>query len=114
MNSSFGRGFKKEFYRTNFFKSSTNFKNIFNMFNTKINSPFFKMQLSNKYFSNCAVFLKNHQNLSIVGSKSLTGESRNSDKELFTDFNDNERFIDEITLNQSLIMSVMQSIIKLK
>lgn len=121
MNSSFGKGFSqgfrsnyKSFHRSNFFKNFTNNKIFFNMFNTKLNSPIFKIQLSNKYFSEGAIFLKNHSSFSLLGSNTLTGQFKNCLNELYLDKLDYELVLNNISFDQILLLSVIQSKLFLK
>jgi hypothetical protein len=106
MNSSFGRGFKNSFNKKNFstfFKNSFNNKTMFKLFDTNLNSPFVKMQLANKNFSSKAIFLNNHKNLAVVGSKSLTGEAKNG-VEVEVLENEEIKLGDAVTQSQGLIL----------
>jgi hypothetical protein len=87
MNSSYGRGFSygyKHFSSksfSTFFKQNSNNKNMFNMFNSTLNSQKFKINFSNKCFMSKAYFLDNHPGMISelsLGSKMLSGEVKSA------------------------------------
>ena len=113
MNNSFGRGFnsgfrsnfysKSKFNFSTFFKNANKNKNIFNMFNSKINSPIFKINFSNKYFIGKVYLMSNTLNASgknIFGSKMLSG-----DHKLTSDADYKELDLNSLILSDNIMLN---------